>query len=33
MVASNSGLAGKMQVLGGALADWLDAGGELSGAV
>jgi 5-methylthioadenosine/S-adenosylhomocysteine deaminase len=33
MVASNSGLAARMQVLGGALADWLDAGGELSGAV
>ncbi len=33
MVASNSGLAARMQVLGGALADWLDAGGELLGAV
>jgi cytosine/adenosine deaminase-related metal-dependent hydrolase len=33
IVASNSGLAAKIQVLGGALADWLDAGGELSGAV
>ena len=33
MVASNSGLAARMELLGGALADWLDAGGELSGAV
>jgi len=33
MVASNSALGARMQVLGGALADWLDAGGELSGAV
>ena len=33
IVASNSGLAARMQVLGGKLADWLDAGGELTGAV
>lgn len=33
MVASNSALGARMQVLGGALADWLDAGGELTGAV
>jgi 5-methylthioadenosine/S-adenosylhomocysteine deaminase len=32
MVASNSGLASRMHLLGGALADWLDAGGELAGA-
>jgi hypothetical protein len=33
LVAARLGLAARMESLGGALADWLEAGGELSAAV